>query len=289
MIFPMHGSHGPGLSRRTYGLTLLLILGLSASFCAAQEGGFNGSLDAPEAEVLKAVQLIVHDSVVYGTYSYEKEKQLKGAKPASSVKVFGEGPDNGKVFFKVLENVLAPRHFKETADLGTIYLRYIVQGTGPSSTAIHIDALYVEKNRRRQHQSDGTVEESEFQAIKDRFEKIQADAKAINEMAQQPSPPTPTAAEDTLGATATEPVSSPVSSADELEKHVADLKHRVELRTAAGGAALKAAPYRTAATLQPLPAQTELLVVVLTKYWYGVETTDGHKGWVHRSQVEPLP
>jgi len=27
----------------------------------------------------------------------------------------------------------------------------------------------------------------------------------------------------------------------------------------------------------------------LTKYWYGVETTDGHKGWVHRSQAEPLP
>jgi hypothetical protein len=67
------------------------------------------------------------------------------------------------------------------------------------------------------------------------------------------------------------------------------LKHQVEMRAPAGGAALKAAPYRTAATLQSLPAQTELLVVVLTKYWYGVETTDGHKGWVHRSQVEPLP
>jgi hypothetical protein len=74
-----------------------------------------------------------------------------------------------------------------------------------------------------------------------------------------------------------------------LEKRVAELKHRVEMRTTAGGAALKAAPYRTAATLEPLPARAELLVVVLTKYWYGVETIDGHKGWVHRSQVEPLP
>jgi len=28
---------------------------------------------------------------------------------------------------------------------------------------------------------------------------------------------------------------------------------------------------------------------VVTKYWYGVETTDGQRGWVHHSQVEPLP
>jgi len=84
-------------------------------------------------------------------------------------------------------------------------------------------------------------------------------------------------------------MSKAISSAEELEKRVAELRHRAEMRTAAGGAALKSAPYRTAATLQSLPAQAELLVVVLTKYWYGVETTDGRRGWVHRSQAEPLP
>src|SRR5882672_8623396 len=279
---------GLGLSRIPCCIALLVSLGLSAALCAAQEGGFNGSLDAPEAEVLKAVDTIVNDPIVHGTYSYEKEKQLKGAKPATSLRVFGDSPDDAKVFFKVLENVLAPRHFKETADLGSIYLRYVVQGTGPGTTTIHIDALYVEKSRRRQHQSDGTVEESEFQAIKDRLEKMQSDAKAIAEMSEKHSSAAPTSAEDGAGGNA-EPMSSPVSSADELEKRVADLKHRVEMRTAAGGAALKAAPYRTAATLQSLPAQTEVLVVVLTKYWYGVETVVGHHGWVHRSQVEPLP
>jgi hypothetical protein len=277
----------PRLARCFIGL---LVGFLNVFPCLAQEG-FNGSLDAPEAEVLKAVDLIVHDSVVYGTYSYEKEKQLKGAKAASSAKVFGDNPEDAKVFFKVLENVLAPRHFKDTADLGTIYLRYIVQSTGPATTAIHIDAVYVEKNRRRQHSSDGTVEESEFQEIKSRLEKMQSDAKAIEEMAEPHAPAPPATADEspiTRPAVAP-PVSTPVSALDELEKHVADLKHRVELRTAVGGAALKAGPYRTAATLQPLPAQTELVVIVLTKYWYGVETADGHKGWVHHSQVEPLP
>jgi hypothetical protein len=257
--------------------------------CAGQEGGFNGSLDAPEPDVLKAVQLIVNDQIVYGTYSYEKEKQLKGAKPVSSVNVFGDEVADGKVFFKVLENVLAPRHFKETADLGTIYLRYIVQGTGPGTTAIHIDAVYVEKNRRRRHESDGTVEQSEFQAIKDRLEKMQTDQRVSVDRAERDSIATPAAPEGSGRENTPEPVGKVVSSAEELEKRVAELRHRAEIRTVAGGAALKSAPYRTAATLESLPAQADLLVVVLTKYWYGVETVDGHRGWVHRSQVESLP
>src|SRR5882724_3051968 len=212
---------------RRYALGAIWIAAACVPVCRASDDGFSGSLDAPEAEVLQAVHLIVNDPIIYGTYSYEKEKQLKGAKPASSVRVFGDDPDQGKVFFKVLENVLAPRHFKETADLGTIYLRYIVQGTGPATTAIHVDAVYVEKNRRRRHESDGTVEESEFQAIKDRLEKMQSDAKAINEIAEKPSPAGPTSIEGGTGANASEPISSAVSSADELEKRVTELKHRV--------------------------------------------------------------
>ena len=274
---------------RHYALGVICLMAACVSVCRAGDDGFNGSLDAPEAEVLQAVHLIVNDPIVYGTYSYEKEKQLKGAKPASSVKVFGDAPDEGKVFFKVLENVLAPRHFKETADLGTIYLRYIVQGTGPGTTAIRIDAVYVEKNRRRQHESDGTVEQSEFQAIKDRLEKMQGEQKAANEMAGKDSAAAPTAAEGNAVANIPDPASKAGSSAEEMETRVAELKRRAEVRTVTGGAALKSAPYRTAATLQSLPGQAELLVVVLTKYWYGVETTDGRRGWVHRSQAEPLP
>lgn len=277
----------PSISFVALCVVAVLLAGLCAFPCSAQEGGFNGSIDAPEAEVLKAVDLIVNDTVVHGTYSYEKEKELKGAKSASSVRVFGDAPDGVKVFFKVLENVLAPRHFKETADLGTIYVRYFVQGTSPATTAIHVDAVYIEKNRRRQHPSDGTVEQSEFQAIKDRLEKMQSDARAIDEMATQSSLDAPPQHE--RHAVATPAQSASLSSSGELEKRVADLRHRVEMRTAAGGAALKAAPYRTAATLEPLPAKTDVLIVVLTRYWYGVETTDGHHGWIHRSQVEPLP
>jgi hypothetical protein len=108
-------------------------------------------------------------------------------------------------------------------------------------------------------------------------------------MAGKDSAPVQTATEESATEKLPEATSNEVSSAEELERRVAELRRRVEMRAAAGGAALRSAPYRTAATLQSLPAQAELLVVVLTKYWYGVETPDGHRGWVHRSQVEPLP
>src|SRR4051812_21357308 len=245
--------YGPTLFTRIRFFLLGVVCLFAAQVTLCQSGpGYSGSLDAPEAAVLRAVHLVVTDPIIYGTYSYEKEKQLRGAKPSNSVTVFGGAPDAGKQFFKVAENVLAPRHFKETADLGTIYVRYIVRGTGPETTALQIDAVYVEKNRRRQHQSDGTVEQSEFVAIRDRLQKIAAEQGPVTPAANEK--PSPVA----IGiGSAPEAVSKPISSPEDLEQRVSELKHRVEMRTVAGGAALKAAPYRTAATLQSMPPQVE--------------------------------
>jgi len=276
---------GPGPVFQCLSLALALLLSVSASLGQAKGPGYVGTVEAPEADVLSAVKSIVHEPVIYGTYSYEKDKQLKGARPADSSNAFADPPEDGKVFFKIAENVLAPRHFKETADMGTVAVRYVVQATGATTTSIRIDAVYVEKNRRRPHQSDGTVEESEFKAIEDLVQKNQAqqdDSRRMDE-GQAAVARTPAAGE------VIPPVAESVSSNTGLEKRVSDLKHKVEIRTVAGGAALKSAPFRTAATLRPLPSDAELLVVVVTKYWYGVETTDGQRGWVHHSQVEPLP
>jgi hypothetical protein len=38
-----------------------------------------------------------------------------------------------------------------------------------------------------------------------------------------------------------------------------------------------------------LPAYTEVVVVIDTPHWYGVETPDGQRGWVAIEQLEPLP
>ena len=74
-----------------------------------------------------------------------------------------------------------------------------------------------------------------------------------------------------------------------LDERVKQLRHQVERVVKAPGAALKSAPFHTAVTLQPLPTGTEVLIVITTTYWLGVETHDGQHGWVSREELEALP
>jgi hypothetical protein len=57
----------------------------------------------------------------------------------------------------------------------------------------------------------------------------------------------------------------------------------------ASGTSLKSAPYKSAANLQALAPYTDVVVLVVTPYWYGVQTADGHRGWVYHGEVESLP
>lgn len=71
-----------------------------------------------------------------------------------------------------------------------------------------------------------------------------------------------------------------------LEEHVRDLKQQIQRLVKSPGAPLKSAPFHTASTLQTLPAGTEVLIVISTPYWLGVETHDGQHGWMLRDQLE---
>ena len=71
-----------------------------------------------------------------------------------------------------------------------------------------------------------------------------------------------------------------------LEEHVKDLRRQVERLVKAPGAPLKSAPFHTASTLQVLNPRTELLILISTPYWYGVETRKGQRGWILRDQLE---
>jgi len=55
------------------------------------------------------------------------------------------------------------------------------------------------------------------------------------------------------------------------------------------GGKLRSAPYRSASSLKSLPAGTEVVILVSTPYWFGVETQEGEHGWIHRSELELLP
>jgi hypothetical protein len=81
------------------------------------------------------------------------------------------------------------------------------------------------------------------------------------------------------------PPSQPASSQN-LGEHVKDLRKQVQRLVKAPGAPLKSAPFHTASTLETLTTGTEVLILISTPYWYGVETHAGQHGWIPRDELE---
>ena len=75
------------------------------------------------------------------------------------------------------------------------------------------------------------------------------------------------------------------ASGQSLEEQVKDLRRQLERLVKDPGAPLKSAPFHTASTLQSLPTGTEVLILISTPYWYGVETHDGQHGWIMRDDL----
>ena len=95
-----------------------------------------------------------------------------------------------------------------------------------------------------------------------------------------PSQPLPSEGSPSLG------VPAAMLSGASLEERVKDLRKQVERLVKSPGAPLKSAPFHTASTLQSLPPGTEVLILISTPYWYGIETHEGQHGWIMRDQLE---
>jgi hypothetical protein len=254
----------------------------------------------PETEVSQAVEDVVQNGIIRGSKEYNKDEYITGAKALTSSRAFPAWTDGGKVFYKVRTNALDPRNFKNGGDVGTLTVRYVVQAQGDASTVLRIDAVFVELFRKTAHPSNGTVESSEYKDIHDHLEAMELmkkqTAEAEKEKAQQFAKNQRVAA-----ASATTAVTIPQSadmtpdpevskgSAQTLEQHLQDLRRQVERVVKAPGAPLKSAPFHTASTLASLKPGTEILIVISTPYWYGVETHDGQHGWIPRDQLEQVP
>ena len=154
-------------------------------------------VEAPVADVLKAVEEVSQDQIVHGTYSYEKERILYGAHSASSANVFGKWQGGGTVFYKVAEKVLTPRYFKDSQDIGTITVRYVVTQADANAAIVQIDAVFVDA-RNVHHPSVGNVESSEFAAVQEHIRNIQAKRLQLQETSTAtvslPSTPAPSGA-----------------------------------------------------------------------------------------------
>jgi len=258
----------------------------------------------PENEVAQVVQEIVQNGIIRGTKEYNKDEFVGGAESAGSTRVFPEPVEAGKVFYKVRFKALDPRNFKDGTDVGTLAVRYVVQGQDDKHTVLRIDARFVEDFRHVVHPSNGSVENAEYKDIHDHLDSIallkQEAAEAQRNKEESSSrrqiPPTDVPSEPSTeaqpvtqssGASAKTPSNSEAATPVSLEQRVHNLRQQVERLVKSPGAPLKSAPFHTASTLQSLPTGTEVLIVISTPYWFGVETHDGQHGWVLRDQLEP--
>ena len=107
------------LTRALYQLCCIVLLLTSLTFGvleakqhASEQPIFTTRVEAPESDVVAAVEQVTQDQIIHGTYSYEKERILYGAHSAGSANAFGTWKGPGKAFYKVANNVLAPRFSK---------------------------------------------------------------------------------------------------------------------------------------------------------------------------------
>lgn len=251
---------------------------------------FVSELMAPESEILQAVREVVDDHIIHGTRVFEHEPTLTGAEEVPSTPLFPRWQGGGKVFYKVRTEVIAPRHFRESSDLGTIGVRYVIVSVTSQRTRVQIDAVFVESAHRAVHASDGTVESNEYKTIQEHLQAIQfaeqeaADIKRRRDSADLVKQNIFRQREDesTL-------LAATQSSVKELEERLKALRHDLERRVKAPGTDLRAAPFQSSAKVTTLPAYTEIVIVIVTPHWYGVQTPDGQRGWLPIDQVEPLP
>jgi hypothetical protein len=276
---------------------------------AVQYGaGLIVNVPMPEAEVSQAVEEVSQNGIIRGTKEYNKDEYITGAAPATSSRLFPAWTDGGKIVYKVRTHALDPRNFKEAGDMGTLAVRYVVQAQGDKNTVLRIDAVFVEEFRHTTHPSNGSVEGSEYKVIHDHLESMELMKQQTSEAEKERQ--AQLVKKQQLSASIEAPIlgeressSKPpedraegavqsiagASSAESLEQHVKDLRRQVERLVKSPGAPLKSAPFHTASTLQSLASGTEVVIVISTPYWYGVETHDGQHGWIPGDQLEQLP
>jgi len=272
------------------------------------------NVPAPEAELAKAVEQVAGDGIIRGSKEYNKDEYISGATPATESRLFPVWTEGGKVFYKVRLHALDPRNFKNGGDVGTLAVRYIVMPQDDTHSVLRINAVFVEDFRHAVHQSNGSVEGAEYKDIHDHIEAMElvktetADAekkKQQQTLKQYPGNDNQRSNNSAAGplqvpseqeqkaetpemspAQPSQPETAPTQSLDQRVRH---LRRQTERLVKAPGAPLKSAPFHSATNLQALPAGAEVLIVISTTYWYGVETHDGQHGWMLRDDLEELP
>lgn len=279
--------------------------------------GLTVTVPFPPDQVAEVVRDVVQNGIIRGTKEYNKDEYLSGAAAVSQTRLFRRWSEAGQVFYKQRQHAIDPRNFRNSGDSGTLIVRYVVQAQGDKQTLLRINAIFVEDFRHTVHQSNGSVEQAEYKDIHDRLDEnsatpsetatlkpeknepvVQKTGRPTTPTGPTPSPPLkdktppeptpiqPTAATPQQEVSFAEAKATAAAAPQTLEERVKQLRLEVERVVKAPGAALRSAPFHTATTLESLSPGTEVLIVITTTYWVGVETHDGHHGWIQRDELE---
>jgi hypothetical protein len=307
-----------GVGVQLHGLAVFLIIGTLVLWLAIlplegrekdqlQYGaGLIVNVPFAEAEVTEAVNEVAQNGTIRGTKEYNRDEYITGATITSSTRAFRAWEEGGKVFYKVRRHALNPRNFKNSGDVGTLAVRYVVQGQGEKNTVLRIDAVFVEDFRHTVHASNGSVESSEYKDVHDHLESMELIKQEATEVQKEhqelvnrkllskDDPSLALTSQLAAGGEEHTPDSSLLPAEarpidESPEQHLQNLRRQIERLVKSPGAPLKSSPFRTASTLRSLPPGTEVLILISTPYWYGVETHDGQHGWMSRDQLEQLP
>jgi len=274
----------------SYALCILLVL-TAATFAPARDAnhygdGFTIDLDEPYDRVVQVVKTVAEDGVVRGTSEYKGTAEIYGAAPGTASTAFHTPPAPGTVFYKTRKDTIAPEHFYQSNDVGTLAVRYVVKALGPNSTRLNIDAIFQEDSHHHYHPSDGTVENAEFLAISDEIKDIDdKEAKEKQEALYAVE-------EKKIAGLLTEldQARADLKTADakekELSRKVSAVSGGKPGRVKTATADLKAEPYNESKTVGSLSQGDAVTVLLQTRSWYRVQSANGAQGWVYRLMLE---
>jgi hypothetical protein len=67
------------------------------------------------------------------------------------------------------------------------------------------------------------------------------------------------------------------------------VRHEVERRVKGSRRGFEGGTLQSASTLKPLSAYAEVLMLIATPHWLGVETPEGRRGWIPEERLVQLP
>lgn len=251
--------------------------------------GLSVELDAPYPKVAQVIQEVTENGTIQGTWQYRGVTELDGAVSSKTARGFDDWKGEGTVMYKVRTDALAPEHFYDSADKGTVAVRYIVQPAGPNLTRLRIDAVFEEDSHHRSHRSDGQVENSEFAVISQMMKELEErERKQREEVIQAQLEKKFEELQAELHHENAE-LNAITAREQQLQKQLQERQGNRSARVRSGGADLKAAPYNQAKTLQLLSQGEAVTILLQTRAWYRVQAASGKQGWVYGLMLEVAP